>query len=312
MNIKRLAKKAIVYALSAVGALTALQLYLLNEIPKNLETAEEYLEAMGLDPNIVNDLSDRKIKIIERDTGDYILMLSKFPFEANEIFNSMANPYWAAADRRPMFHDECHVIIPAGEFKAKTIISSLARIEEAKINTVNVSDENMKLAMIFHEFRHCHSKNHLQKVSDEADSDLNALIKVTELTGSWETYKTFMYARALGEMYGKYETSLYLDAHILGEDLPNGKEIQNVANNAFSQLRLYLEDDDLVNWSNGNYQNISLSGLYYGFNEIARSRLFNYPENVRNRASLYVEAIEYFDIPVDKNYGKLESSTPTS
>ena len=139
MEIKKLIKKAALYTLPSIGAVLAAQFYLLHEIPQHLKTAEEYLESIGVDPEIASELSDKDIKVIERDLPGYAMMFLKFPYEAKEILDNMSNPNWAAADRRPAFHNECHVIIPSEDFNAKTVIAELSRIDQASISTALLS-----------------------------------------------------------------------------------------------------------------------------------------------------------------------------
>lgn len=266
----------------------AIQGALLLGLPHLLPTAEDFLISEGLDPAIAATLSDKPIRVLERNVPGTLLMLANFPYNAGTVIKTMDDPYAAFSHSHPSLSNECYVVIPTPN--AEDVIS---HVTGRDIHTTKVTDQDMRLVATLHEFRHCHSDNK----GSHADADWHAITTAAQETGHQDIIKAEIYARTLYPSWEDHDIALYLDAALHKNSLPTLQDMHKATKQAYDYAGYYLRDaDNLNHFLAGDIQNIPARDLADAFNSVLFFHDSNLEPLTRRRTELYIEAVQYFGL----------------
>lgn len=261
-------------------------------------TAQEYLEKQGLDPAIASELADKEIRVRERNLAGQLHSLNSFPTIAGVIFNGMllSQKYQAWANPS-LYMGQCHVMAPP-QSSAREVIATFTNIPESKIENTGISEKEIKHFVLFHEFRHCASGNHLSeagsiKESDEfaeADSDSFGVWMSAKVNQNPEVIKVAIYMRAMNT-FRDHDTALYIDAKRNGQPLPSTQQMIEAHEDAFGLAHAYLRnkipgilEDQLRDYV----------VLTDAFRHVLKDHAAIMSPLAKRRAELFVEASLYF------------------
>ncbi|HTK86052.1 MAG TPA: hypothetical protein VL625_13290 [Patescibacteria group bacterium] len=223
---------------------------------------EDYLKDKGINGAVAQELSDRTIRVRERDLLGTLHSINDLPtvigwLQGTEMLLEPVQAY-AHPDLATRLMNQCPVTMPPKDVTARAALAALANLsdtETAQMENVPMTDEQARMAIAFHEFSHCSTVNTkvdpaayggdsmkaLQAVPNHAESDADArgfTVAAREFKNP-EIPRAFMYARALNKNVEGHDTSLYLDAILRGEKPPRELDALQATQDVFDQLDIY-------------------------------------------------------------------------
>lgn len=287
--------------------------------------AEDYLKDKGVDSAVAQELSDRTIRVRERDFLGRLHSYNDFPTVIGMMFGAgvLLEPAQAYAhpDLATRLLNQCPVTMPAQDVSARHVIAalgSLNNLEAATIENIPLTDEQARMAIAFHEFRHCSTENTkvdeaaydssmevMEAVPNHAESDADAkgLTVAAREFKNPEIVKAFMYARALNKNAEAHDTGLYLDAVLHGRKPPRELDALQATQDVFAQLDIYQRmhggppsveikelGDDLELFIQHNTKLDEAIAMEHLVKE--HPDMFNAVS--KRRAELFIEAVKYF------------------
>lgn len=288
-------------------------------------TGEEFMQAQGLNPALAQQLSDRPIRVRERDMWGTLHALNDIPtiFGVAGSAAMMAMPGQAyalpgengAANmvlRYTPFAKYTHcAVMTQGDVSARETIAALGGFDPDYIEDTHITDRESQLAVDFHEFSHCGSDNSAHGMP-EYDADIKGVLLLAKELDNPEIARAFMYARALGTIAHDHDTALFMDAALRGLALPRAQTTLNGATqDAFALARLYMRNEMKketgVDYTIGNDPAATARALETVLKQYGK--LLS-PAGKR-RAELYVEAVQYF-MPQSYAAGHLPLPAPAA
>lgn len=216
-------------------------------------TGEDFLKTQGIDPKYVKDVSDHRIRVRSRDFWGKLHATFDIPTIFGVVqslgMQSQSVQAWAIrgignsvkGETHSNFRNDCMVMLPRPDITVKEAINAMTGIPKDMIENTPASDREIFLAFTFHEFAHCDTQNGKTAFKEE-DADLRGIPTAAKITGNKELTVLLMHARAMNTTAGDHDTSLYLDAAIKKETLPdNFSEMENDSSDLFTLAELYKE-----------------------------------------------------------------------
>lgn len=290
--------------------------------------AEDYLKDHGVSADVAKKLSDRDIRVRERNFLGTLHSYNDLPtvigmMQGAATLMEPAQAY-AHPDLATRLLGQCPVTMPAKDVTARHALAALANLndtETADIENIPMTDEQARMAIAFHEFSHCDTHNNqvdpaeydgdrmkaLQAIPNHAEDDADArgLPMAGRVFKNPEIPVAFLYARALNKYVGAHDTSLYLDAVLHGQKPPRELDAMQATADVFAQLSIYqrlhepqepvikLVDQD------GNVTPIKPETNTKIDEAIALEHLVKehpdmFNDLSRRRAELFIDAVKYF------------------
>ncbi|HEY8191682.1 MAG TPA: hypothetical protein VIG74_04595, partial [Alphaproteobacteria bacterium] len=251
--------------------------------------AEQYLAQEGLDPALARGLSDRQIRVRMHNFSGVAHSLMEMPFipDIRERINMLSDPVAAYTSKRGFLNDifnQCFVTVPASDVTARDLASMVTGIPANEIEHLPVSDREMRIIIMLHEFRHCHRDNAMPPPLAESDADDEALRVAMRVFANPEIMKTWHSLRAM-DFESTHDTSLYLRYSADKAHLPTAALLPAVNQEAETYMKMYLDKEDqrprYILYAEASRKALAQHGAQ--MSDLARSRL-----------QLYLEAAEYF------------------
>jgi hypothetical protein len=294
-------------------------------------SGEEYLKEKGMNGAVAQELSDRTIRVRERDFLGTLHSLNDLPTLIGWLngAETLLEPVQAYAhpDLATRLLNQCPVTMAPTHMTARealAVLGNLSPAEMAEMENIPMTDEQARMAVAFHEFSHCSTVNTkvdqsayptateaMMAVGNHAESDADArgfTVAAREFKNP-EIPKAFMYARALNKHANGHDTALYLDAVLHNRKPPRELDAMQATQDVFDQLDIYQRlhkppDDALIGIEFDDSDLPDLSGLKIENNEkigeaIAMEHLVKEHPDMFNavskrRAELFIEAVKYF------------------
>jgi hypothetical protein len=272
-------------------------------------TGEDYLKSQGLNPALAEKLSDRPIRVRERNAAGLIHAANDLPTifglaTGVAMLGMEGQAYAIPGENTPgniilqytplAQYTHCSVMTQ-GNVSARTTIAALGNISEGQIENIRISDRESQLMVVFHEFRHCDSHNRrLDGRVAEHDADVNGVLTLAKELKNPEIARTMLYARALGTIAHGHDTALYLDAAMNNRPLPeSAAELTRPTEDAFDLASLYLRNRLDKDYSRGAlHNNPTLTA--YALTQVMKDYGELLSPTGQRRAELYIEAVQYF------------------
>lgn len=253
-------------------------------------TAEDHLKKNGVNPEIARLLSDHQIRVRSRDAAgiahSYLEVPTPGGIAVREAMRSNpANAYAYSGSLLGELLNQCYVTMPDEKTTAKQFISMATGIPEKDIENLPVTDEQMRMTVVFHEFRHCDSGNsNPAPPLSEGDADDEALQVSAALYRNPELANVWVHFRAMS-FEAAHDTSLYLRHRFDEANLPTQALLDPVNREARAYLHMYLAHSD----AEDNYLQVAAA---------FQAALDNHGPQMsalaRERMQLYIRAAEYF------------------
>ena len=265
-------------------------------------TGEDYMQSQGLDPALARQLSDNTIRVRQRDFWGTLHAANDLPtiFGLATTITMMSIPGQAYAipghngtgallRHTPLGqYLHCSVMLQ-DDVTARETVATLAGVSPHQIENIKISDHESRLAVAFHEFRHCDSDNAANEGLAEGDADARGILLLAETLKNPEIARTMLYARALSQRAHSHDTALYLDAAMRGEPLPADiEETAQPTSDAFALADIYMRSamaDDPR--STPVKTAVALRAIIARYGELLSPA-------AQRRAELYIEAVAYF------------------
>lgn len=267
-------------------------------------TAEDFLAARGLDPALAQQLSDHKIRVRSRDFWGTTHALNDIPtiFGLAMTGVAMATPGQAyavpghgsvldmALRASPLAHwAHCPVMLQAEDVTVRDTVAALGNIQPRHIEQTRISDEDSRMAVAFHEFRHCHTANHEGHDMAEADSDVNGVLLYAQVRDNPEIARHFLYARALSRTAHGHDTALALDAAINGTAAPeSAAATARPTADAFALADIYMRQFMAADLRPTPVKTA------HALQRVMTEHGALFSDAAKRRAELYIEAVQYF------------------
>jgi hypothetical protein len=223
--------------------------------------------------------------------------------------------------------------------KAADFISAVAGVPVEDLGKLHVTDREVRLAVIFHEFSHCDTSNDAVPGKQESDADIRGALKeASKVFNNPEIGRTMLYARALTpyqtigkndglhsnpiQMQDPHDTALDID-HAMHPETPVPDDDASAQLNALSTLYVQTHMDEPSSASNRNQLKQFLNGLVKDDSELPQAdymiKAHVYREllahhrdfmsaSAQRKATLYLEAIDYFGL--NKEANKAQAPAP--
>lgn len=276
------------------------------------DSAEDFLTAQNIDPDIAAELSDNQIYIRPHTFWGRAHELGDFPTIAGAIgrYFMPIDETNAMAFRRGMmnplngrFFNQCHVTLQGESVTAADTLNMLAgrdtlTAKRTPLENVPLTDEQSRVAVAMHEFAHCHTDNIADITLAEADADLRGLSMASEVYDNPEIFTAIMYARALNTSNSLHNTSLYLDENRGTDTRPDTADNDDLSLSIIFGSGASGPTEDVFDLAR-----IYSNGTFPSFNKVLQARILNsmleehgqlLSEDARRRGELFVEAAEYF------------------
>ena len=314
-DVFKAAVKGTIGTVRFAGILTGV--YIANQIIQPatatfFDSAEDFLTAHNIDPEIAAELSDNQIYIrphtfwgrahelgdiptIAGALGRYLMPIDES--NAMAFRRGMMNPF------NGRFFNQCHVTLQGEDVTAEDTLNMLAgrgRItaQRTPLENVPLTDEQSRVAVAMHEFAHCHTVNTADITLAEADADLRGLSAAANAFDNPEIFTAIMYARALNISNAAHNTSLYLDEHQGTDARPEPVDTDNLSLSVIFGSSASGPTEDVFDLAR-----IYSQGRFGGADKIMQARIMNsmlddygqlLSDDARRRGELFIEAARYF------------------
>jgi hypothetical protein len=299
--------------------------------------AEDYLKDKGVDSAVAKELSDRDIRVRERNFAGTLHSFNDLPTLIGMASQALALSEPAQAYARPDFATrilgQCPVTMPAQDLTARHALAALGNLNETEtldIENIPLTDEQARMAIAFHEFRHCSTENAMVDPSSyasesqvmlampnhaESDADANGYKVAARELKNAEIPRAFMYARALNKNAEAHDTALHLDAILNGRKPPKELDALQATEDVFAQLEIYQR----MHHAPRSSEVLEIGGIEITIHRngkvdeaIALEHLVKEHPDMFNaaskrRAELFVEAVKYF---FPAKYAAARANTP--
>lgn len=266
-------------------------------------TAEDYLQSQGLDPRLAAQVSDNTIRVRQHDfwgrlhaandlpSAGALLswMMINTPGQAHAIPNH--DSLFNYALRYTPLHNfvQCPVMLQAPDTTARDSIAMLGDIAPGQIERIRVTDEQMRMAVAFHEFRHCASGNALEGVLAEGEADGTGVVTYARAVNNPDIALTVLYARALGRDAHGHDTALVMDSMMRGRPVPADEDAAlRPSRDVFALAGMFARQRMAASpLSEPLKTAVALTHVMRDYGDLLSPR-------AQRRAQLYIEAVAYF------------------
>lgn len=263
-------------------------------------TGEEYLRAQNLDPALVQELSDRPMRIRGRGFWGRLHAMNDMPtivgvMSGVGLMALPGNAYAMPGENRgnllsrvlPPAFTHCRVMLQ-GDVDARTTLALLANMPREKLEHVPLTDREAQLAVAFHEMAHCHSGNRAN--APEGDADARGIGALAKALDRPEIAQAFLYARALNANASSHDTALYFDAARQGKTLEPAVSAESgrASRDIFTLSAIFMRN---VQRDDGRdihvLRALAMKQLLHGYGNLL-------DDKAKRRATLYIEAVDYY------------------
>lgn len=286
------------------NAKTLAALFLINQLLFPLAgnlfpSAEKYLENEGIDPEIVNSLTNANVRVHDsKITYKYYHLASQIPaligiIAYKKSYNPDIEGSIAHSDKGIPYtlHDvfnHGHVRLPPKDLRADDFIQTMTGIPKSRIENLGLSDQEARMLASFHEFRHTDDDNGYGRFA-EADSDYHTGIALAKAFNKPELEKLPLYLRAANayaQSESFHQTALSVDAMMRGAPIPSDEEIHSAIEEIFGKLDQYKKHTSKRQPAAIKYAQ--------SFRAMLNDPNANLSPLGKRRAELYIEAMEFF------------------
>lgn len=264
-------------------------------IGTQFQTAEEFLEAEGLDPKIAEELSsDTQIHIRDRNLWGALHSYTDVPtalglYNSHAIYQARENAYLTKGlfGVNELLFNTAMVTLPYRDISAAQRISAMAGIPEELLENISVSDEELYYFIVFHELAHGQDSNIFRpSPMTEADADERALEVAERLFNNPELRKVVTAIRGMSTIASTHNSGLYLDTI--------NEEGEKPAHWAFSQgstVTVFGLAQQFIATNDTRPQFIKMTAALKEVLEVYDDELSVWD---KRRAQLYIDSAEYF------------------